>query len=334
MPNTSGRARLFLGICCLVALPVRADICALVNRDVADRAVEAIRQTKVIVNEDWFTRIQVETVEWVREGFLYRVEVNGDHQLELSQVYILNEEADQFQSLGWMFSEDCGIPESPRSFPTRPMTKAVVTPSAVESNGLAEPLIGILEVPNLLGGFSEGLWAEPSGNSIAIYAQPSTVGEIAARIPDTSRVKKLEYSYESSGIVTLERARDWFRVQLEPAGTGWIQPGDHEAFHPFENLIEDGLSYLTSEWNGKLYESPRFATVTTAMDPAWRHRLGDEISVRTLESRRLDDRLWFRVELLEESACTGREPRVFATGWIPGHSASGQPAVWFYSRGC
>jgi hypothetical protein len=318
----------------LVFPHANARACTLVNREVADGAVEIIQRAVAVVTDDWFNRQRVDSVRWVREGFLYSVELNGEIQLNLSNSYVITEESDQLQSLGWIFSDYCGVPDSPRLIPATPMSPTAQALDPPQSSERVEPIIGILEVSGLLGSFSEGLWEGPSGDSIAIYAQPSTVGKISARIPDTSRVKKLEYGYESLGVVTLERTRDWFRVQLEPAGTGWIQPSDHQTFHPLENLLRNGLTYLTAAWDGVIYESPTHTSTKSAIQATWRQRLGAEISVETLESRKIDGELWFRIDLLQESMCSGSEPQAFASGWVPAHSPSGQATIWFWSRGC
>lgn len=50
---------------------------------------------------------------------------------------------------------------------------------------------------------------------------------------------------------------------------------------------------------------------------------------------------WFKVRLPEGSVMTHsicesikEEPKVAAEGWLPAHSPTGEPSVWFYSRGC
>jgi len=46
------------------------------------------------------------------------------------------------------------------------------------------------------------------------------------------------------------------------------------------------------------------------------------------------DDLWIDVEVLSASPCTSDAPRVVAKGWLRAHAASGEPVVWFFSRGC
>ena len=58
---------------------------------------------------------------------------------------------------------------------------------------------------------------------------------------------------------------------------------------------------------------------------------------RVIETRRLGDRLWLNVEVLNHSLCDAGAhgpPETIARGWLPAHAAEGEPAVWFASRGC
>jgi hypothetical protein len=45
--------------------------------------------------------------------------------------------------------------------------------------------------------------------------------------------------------------------------------------------------------------------------------------------------LWFQIEVMSHSICNDpSEPKVIDRGWVAAHSRSGQPAIWFFSRGC
>jgi hypothetical protein len=47
------------------------------------------------------------------------------------------------------------------------------------------------------------------------------------------------------------------------------------------------------------------------------------------------DRLWVHIQVMTHSICTStEEPKIEAEGWIPAHAGTGEPTVWFYSRGC
>jgi hypothetical protein len=61
----------------------------------------------------------------------------------------------------------------------------------------------------------------------------------------------------------------------------------------------------------------------------------EDWSVRVVGFQRIGDTLWANVEVMSESECSATEPpTVRARGWVPAHAPSGDPNVWFYSRGC
>jgi hypothetical protein len=136
-----------------------------------------------------------------------------------------------------------------------------------------------------------------------------------------------EAGYELPAVIVLERRGDWFRVRLDE-GTAWIRASEHDEFLPIERLLEEGLTYLTEAWDGRLAPSPGAA----AAAPAAAVEQGP--AVRVVELRRAGDRLWVHVEVLGHSPCDSAEPPVVARGWLPVHAASGEPAIWFFSRGC
>lgn len=63
----------------------------------------------------------------------------------------------------------------------------------------------------------------------------------------------------------------------------------------------------------------------------------EDFSVSVLGFARVAGALWAHVRLFTESDCSARpgaKPAVRATGWVPVHAPSGEPAIWFHSRGC
>ena len=64
-----------------------------------------------------------------------------------------------------------------------------------------------------------------------------------------------EYAYEEPGLVVLEQRGDWFQIQSD-VSMGWIQSGDPERFHSYEQLVQESLAYLKTDWSGALWESP------------------------------------------------------------------------------
>jgi hypothetical protein len=136
-----------------------------------------------------------------------------------------------------------------------------------------------------------------------------------------------EYGYEEPGAVVVDAREGWYRVRLG-TGSGWVQATGTE-FYSLERLYRDEEAYLTDQWNGRIAGAPaaagRAAPASDSREPA----------VRVRRVSRVNGALWILVEILNESFCiAAREPKVIATGWVPAHGASGEPTVWFASRGC
>jgi hypothetical protein len=137
-----------------------------------------------------------------------------------------------------------------------------------------------------------------------------------------------EYGYEEPGAIVLARRGEWFLIRLA-TGSAWVRSAARDNFHPLEKLLFDGLTYLTEAWDGRLAPSAgapgRLARVEAS---------SSQFSVRVIRSQQLRGELWFELEMIT-SPC-GEDPNVKALdrGWVPAHTTSGEPVVWFYSRGC
>ncbi|HLV27286.1 MAG TPA: hypothetical protein VKZ41_13335 [Gemmatimonadales bacterium] len=145
---------------------------------------------------------------------------------------------------------------------------------------------------------------------------------------DSTELPTREFDYERPGAIVLEREDTWFRIRLAE-GSAWLRSSEGAEFHPLEKLLEEGLTYFTEEWDGHLYDSPGGARQETPEAPV------SASGVRVTGSRWLNGRLWLEVSVLSHSECaSAAEPRVVRQGWVLAHARSGEPAVWFYSRGC
>ena len=210
-----------------------------------------------------------------------------------------------------------------------------------------ERVIGLLALPQVFGRDVCDRYtprpvpvrAEPRGFVIGsiVVATPWTFEddfacsglEVVARVngePDVELPTR-EYGYETPGAVVVETRDGWFKVQLGN-GSGWVQATGAE-FYSLERLYENREAYLTEEWNGRIAATPagagRAAPASDARGP----------SVRVRRSTRVEGELWLFVDILNESFCiAGRKPDVVASGWVPAHGATGEPTVWFASRGC
>ena len=222
----------------------------------------------------------------------------------------------------------------------------------IATDARADQLLGLLTLPEVFG-------REPCDRfepqEVALYAGPITkerIGSIRVdrywefhdvggcaglevRVHRTSggvgNFPTLEYTYEAPAAVVLERRDRWFKVRLSD-GVGWIQASERDEFHSLEALLTNGLTYLTADFDGRLMK-----TAGSAMPAAGDQELGlgKDTSVRTIDFRLVDGDLWVHVEVLSGSICTSIDPpTVIRRGWLPAHSAGGQPSIWFYSRGC
>lgn len=210
-----------------------------------------------------------------------------------------------------------------------------------------DQVIGLLSLPQVFGRGACDRYtpspvpvrAEPRGPVIGsiVVATPWTFEtdggcsglEVAVRIngaPDVELPTR-EYGYEEPGAVVIDARDGWFKVRLGTS-SGWVQASGTE-FHSLERLYGDKEAYLTDQWDRRLAGTPagagRTAPLATSRQP----------SVHVRRSARVKGTLWFFVDILNESFCeAGREPKVVASGWVPAHGATGEPTVWFASRGC
>lgn len=313
----------------------RADTCRVVDRDTADRAVALLGQASKVLDDDWFDPATVSTVAWRRRGFRYEVVVNGSRALDLSATYLSGPDGGDYRNLGSLVG--CPPGEWPERISPTPFVAArdaigPGTPAAAGDDSQPEAVVGILELPEL-----EAAWYNPGRGPVPpvpVYEEPAAGATRLATIARLEQLPLLEYGYEQRGPIVVERRPDWYRIELAN-GRGWIAAADAGRFHPVAELLRARLTYLTPVWSGRLWSEPSADAEARDVAPAWRRRLGDEIPIEVLESKRVDERLWLKVALLWPSPCAGpAEPRIVARGWLPAHGATGAPNVWFYSRGC
>ena len=310
----------------LIAAPARADLCALVDRHTADAAVAIIERAGNILFDDWFAPIAVDDVRWTREGFLYRVVVNGELGLDLAYSYVPGEDK-TYESLGWKVG--CGDGDVPKSIPAHPFLPAT------GGDGAATPgagRIGLVELSALdAWDWTTGETRQP--RPITIHRDPVAGSPPAATLESWDDLPNDEYGYERAGAVALERRDGWTRIALA-RGSGWVAPADAGAFHAHETLVADGLAYLAQAWDGRLWTASGGTGPARAIDPAWRRHMGGQLDVETLDAARIDGVLWLHVAIVWPPPCVGDPPRRIVDGWVTALAPSGAPAVWFYSRGC
>ncbi|MCW5963992.1 MAG: hypothetical protein KIT83_08130 [Bryobacterales bacterium] len=212
-------------------------------------------------------------------------------------------------------------------------------------------VIGLLTLPEVFG---DGPCDRFSPRELPLYASPKTgkaVGsiqvvsgwtfppeggcsglEVAVRLTSSATLQPLptsEVAYEAPAAVVLEARGHWYKVRLAE-GSAWVRAVDSHRFHQLERLIVDSLTYMTEAWDGQLTELP------AKPGRAARLGLGDaRPPARVVRSTRVKGTLWFYVELMNHSMCdAGADPQVVDRGWVAAHGSSGEPSVWFFSRGC
>lgn len=198
-------------------------------------------------------------------------------------------------------------------------------------------VIGLVEVPGVFGtrdrNGSPGLIPPAKIEPIPLHALPSSDSRIIGTVTGPDEVEAREYDYEALAAVTYERRDSWHLIRLRaPEGElfGWLSPTHGGYFRPLRHLLLSGLTYLTDEWDGRLFPNPRAKVEFTRLEPSEGLR---EIDLKS--SQDVDGALWLQIEILAAGRCEqAQEPRAIAQGWIPAHAPNGQPNAWFHPRGC
>jgi hypothetical protein len=191
------------------------------------------------------------------------------------------------------------------------------------------PVLGIVEIPEMFfidpqrGGYAPRA-------ALTLFTDPEPTSRVAAVISSPEAVDHAEYGYEEAGALVYGRQDGYFLIRTA-RGMAWLDPQKAGAFHGLEELLSDGLTYLTDRWDGFVSPSPGTLNRTRVARPPGR----DQEDVRVGGFRGVGGRLWVQVEVMSHSICESVEPpTVKARGWVPAHDEAGAPTVWFYSRGC
>ena len=210
-----------------------------------------------------------------------------------------------------------------------------------------DPVIGLLKLPEV---FSEGPCTPFEPRTVLLYADAEGTREVGAirvdqnwsfaphggceglevRVHDPEgsrgqpgRARELptrEYDYESPAAIVLDQRGLSFRIRTGD-GSAWVRAPFADRFMSYESLLEEfvGVTFVTADvQQGEL-------------------KIAAGQPVRVSETRRDGDGLTLHVEILSHSVCNAfaeGPPEVTAAAWIPAHTPSGEPTVWFSSRGC
>lgn len=222
---------------------------------------------------------------------------------------------------------------------------AVATPALSQDR-----VLGLLQLPEVFG-YGPCQAFEPE--VIALYAAPSSPEAVASIEVDQhwafaphggceglkvsvhrgearEDLPTREYANESPAAVVLATQAGWFKIRLT-GGTAWMKASVRSRFMPMADLFSEypSLTATTDGFSGPLLEEPGGAAVANASPRAG-------APVRVLEVRPRGDEVWLHLAVMSHSICDGERgaPEVVKLGWTTAHAASGEPTVWFASRGC
>lgn len=148
-----------------------------------------------------------------------------------------------------------------------------------------------------------------------------------------SELPTREFEYEAPGAIVLDRRGEAYKIRLSGNRSGWVISAASR-FMSLESLLEEftGVTFFSDAFNGELRGAPGLTVANKVISQAKPSQ-----PARVIETRRIADRLWLHVEVFNHSLCDAAAqgpPEPIARGWVAAHAESGEPAVWFSSRGC
>ena len=214
-------------------------------------------------------------------------------------------------------------------------------------------VVGLLTLPEVFGG---RMCAPFTPADVALHSTPDDGTKVAVvhvdqtwsfaphggceglkvsvhRGSEREELPTLEYDYEMPAAIVVEQRAGWFRVRTQQ-GTAWIKASASDRFMALADLFEEfiGVTAIDSNYTGRLMPSPGApASGASAM------RVSPSQPVQVLEIRESGGKAFVKVDVMSHSLCNAGAngpPEIVATGWLPLHSESGEPTIWFSSRGC
>jgi hypothetical protein len=200
-------------------------------------------------------------------------------------------------------------------------------------------LIGLVELPGLFGTRDPdgppGALLPAAPAAVPVHAQPRAGSVRLATVSAADSLEWREIDYEAPAAVAYGVAEGWVRVALQEGSGwrfGWVPPEHRGTLHPLGTLLDEGLAYMTSDWDGVLRKAPSRSSAASRLE---REGAGDPIDMNVLQVVESDGATWIEVELLAPGRClVFPAPPAQATGWVPALASNGRPNAWFYSRGC
>jgi hypothetical protein len=225
---------------------------------------------------------------------------------------------------------------------TRPLAALLATTLALAADAAIaqEPprLIGLVELAGLFGvqdpDGPPGAMPPARVEPVPVHEEPGE-GEPFRMVAMPQAIEWHEHDYEAPAALAFDAQDGWVMVALregEARRYGWVPPTHAGPLHRLETLLVNGLAYLTTEWDGRLFDAADLDAASARFEPS---SARTQRAVNVLRAIERDGVLWLRVELLGPGRCeTVEPPEVEATGWLRALAPDGRPNAWFYSRGC
>jgi len=226
---------------------------------------------------------------------------------------------------------DMGEPEGFIDVPTRflaqqlnalaalDVLRDVMANQPTEEDPANNVLIGLLDLKPLA-----------HGGHTQLFSAPDSSRAVLAEIHSYTQVESREIDYEVSAAIVYARRAGWYRLRLADGRYGWTPAADAGTFFPYAELLPKRLAYLNAGWSGFIWPQ---AGAGLPFRPVSLTSVG-EVPAVIVESARIGDALWFRLEIPEQDPCGSASQMNPAAGWVPAYGRDGSPNAWFYARGC
>ena len=217
----------------------------------------------------------------------------------------------------------------------RTLTLLALTALLPNCGWCQDRIVGLVEVPALHSRINQGSPDLPIG-PVALFAEPNHEADVAFVVRNRNELESREHGYEQVSAEVYALAGNagggyWYKLRrvdgIEPE-FGWLNQADVGTYHEIHDLLISGLTYLTGDWDARLFESPSLDSGSREFED-----LEDQPDVRIADIAYPDGEPWYLVVIVRGS-CSGDPIEVIATGWIRAYSEAGGNTVWHYSRGC
>ncbi|MEM7417993.1 MAG: hypothetical protein AAF389_21065 [Gemmatimonadota bacterium] len=188
-----------------------------------------------------------------------------------------------------------------------------------EADSDNERLVGLLDVASLShAGFAR------------LHEAPQSSANVVSEFDDYGAVRSREVGYEEPAAVVFSVSDGWYKLRLEDGRFGWLPPDMSGTYFPYPEVAVNRLNMIEGSWHGFVWPSPGAGIPVRA--PVVPGRREDPVELH--EVQLIGGSPWLRVTVLRASPCEGGDGTAAVSGWIPAYRTDGEPAVWYYSRGC